>query len=239
MTSVIGAEHYDAWGAAEHSIRTGEIAFDHVHRMPVWKFFQANPGNAQDFDQAMTDFTRAIYPAVLKAYDFGQFGRIMDVGGGHGSLLTAILTLHPKVRGTVFDQPYVAAGAARHFGASKLSDRADAIGGDFFESIPAGGDAYTMKFIIHDWDDLQSIRILGNIRKAIAPTGKLLLLETVLPEGNEPHFARFMDLNMLVMTGGRERTEREYAELLRKGGFHLARVVPTESVISVIEAVPA
>ena len=237
--SIIGAEHYDAWQAVEHSVRTGETAFDFVHQMPIWKFFRENPSNAKDFDQAMTDFTRAIDPAVLKAYDFAPFKRIIDVGGGHGELLSAILLKHPKVRGTVFDQPYVAEGAARKFAALNLSARADTVGGDFFESIPAGGDAYMMKFIIHDWDEPRSIRILSNIRKGIAPNGKLLLLETVLPEGNEPHFARFMDLNMLVMTGGRERTEREYADLLRQAGFHLARVVQTESVISVVEAVPA
>ena len=237
--SIIGAEHYDAWRAVEHSVRTGETAFDYTFDMSIWSFFKGNAQNAKDFDQAMTDFTRAIDPAVLEAYDFGQFRHIIDVGGGHGELLGAILATHAGVRGTVFDQPYVAEGATKRFAGKKLSQRADAVGGDFFESVPAGGDAYLMKFIIHDWDDERSIRILTNVRKAIAPGGKLLLLETVLPEGNEPHFARFMDLNMLVMTGGRERTEKGYAELLRKGGFHLARIVGTESVISVIEAVPA
>jgi SAM-dependent methyltransferase len=237
-TSILGDEHYQAWEALQHSVQTGETAFDHVFEKPVWKFFQENPSNARTFDQAMTDFTQVIDPAMLKAYDFAQAKRIVDIGGGHGALISAILKQHPAARGTVFDQPYISDGARKALAASGLADRCEAVGGDFFDAVPAGGDLYLMKFIIHDWDDDRSIRILSNIRKAIVPGGKLVLVETVVPEGNQPSFSKFMDLNMLVMTGGRERTEKEYANLFRSAGFKLTRVVPTESVMSVIEAVP-
>ena len=237
--SVFGGEEYQAWDALEHSVRTGATAFDHRYQMDVWEFFRRNPDRGKLFDQAMTDFTRTVDPALIKAYDFNGFKHIVDVGGGHGALLSAILSSAPATRGTVFDQPYVAEGATKALAASGLIARADAVGGDFFESVPAGGDLYVMKFIIHDWDDARSVRILANIRKGIQPDGKLLLVETVVPEGNGEDFSKLMDLNMLVMTGGCERTEKQFAELLRQAGFRLARVVPTESVVNIIEAVPA
>jgi predicted O-methyltransferase YrrM len=187
----------------------------------------------------MVELTGAIHQAILEAYDFTPFTHLTDVGGGHGALVAAILNEYPHLRGTVFDQPHVADGARKTFADANLRQRTAAVGGDFFESVPGGADLYTMKFIIHDWDDQRCVRILKNIRKGIAPGGKLLIFDTVIPEGNVPHFGKLFDLNMLVMTGGRERTEKEFAALLREGGFHLARVVPTASVISVVEAVPA
>ena len=235
----LGDDHYAAWENLLHSVRTGETAFDAKFGMPIWKFYEKNPENGSNFDRCMTELTGAIHDAILEAYDFAPFTHLTDVGGGHGALVTAILKEYPHLRGTVFDQPYVAEGASRTFADAHLRHRTAAVGGDFFESVPAGSDLYTMKFIIHDWDDQRSIRILQNIRKAITPDGKLLIFDTVIPEGNEPHFGKFFDLNMLVMTGGRERTEKEFAALLRQGGFHLARVVPTNSVISIVEAVPA
>ena len=235
----LGDDHYDAWENLLHSIRTGETAFDAKFGMPIWKFYEKNAENGSNFDRCMTELTGAIHQAVLEAYDFSPFTHLTDVGGGHGALVTAILNEYPDLRGTVFDQPYVADGARKTFADANLRQRTAAVGGDFFESVPAGADLYTMKFIIHDWDDERSIRILKNIRKGIADNGKLLIFDTVIPEGNAPHFGKFFDLTMLVMTGGRERTEKEFAALLRAGGFHLARVVPTESVLSIVEAVPA
>ncbi|MEA2735137.1 MAG: hypothetical protein QOE14_1588 [Humisphaera sp.] len=235
----LGEDHYAAWENILHSIRTGETAFDNKFGVPIWKFYEQNPENGSNFDRTMTEMTGATHQALLEAYDFAPFKHLTDVGGGHGALVAAVLNEYPHLRGTVFDQPYVADGARKTFADANLNSRTAAVGGDFFESVPQGADLYTMKFIIHDWDDQRSIRILKNIRKAIAPGGKLLILDTVIPEGNEPHFGKLFDLNMLVMTGGRERTEKEFAVLLRQAGFHLARVVPTQSVISIVEAVPA
>ena len=235
----LGEDHYSAWENLLHSVRTGETAFDNRFGMPIWKFYEQNPENGSNFDRCMTEMTGAIHAAILEAYDFAPFRHLTDVGGGHGALVAAVLAEYPDLRGTVFDQPYVAEGARKTFADANLRQRTAAVGGDFFEAVPAGADLYTMKFIIHDWDDQRSIRILQNIRKSIAPDGKLLIFDTVIPEGNEPHFGKLFDLNMLVMTGGRERTEKEFAALLRAGGFHLARVVPTQSVISIVEAVPA
>jgi hypothetical protein len=235
----IGEEHYDAWAGITHSVRTGETAFDHILQMPIWKFYQEHEENGRSFNQFMTDLTSVVDPAVLEAYDFGQFKHVIDVGGGHGRLLAEILRKHPALRGTVFDQPDVVQGARTAMARANLGSRCDCVGGDFFESVPAGGDGYMMKFIIHDWDDQRSIRILKNIRKVIAPKGKLLLVECTLSEANDQPFGKFMDLNMLVMTGGRERTGKEYTDLLRAGGFELTRVVPTESVFSIVEASPA
>lgn len=235
----LGDDHYAAWENLLHSVRTGETAFDAKFGMPIWKFYEQNPENGSNFDRCMTELTGAIHDAILETYDFAPFQHLTDIGGGHGALVTAILKEYPHLRGTVFDQPYVAEGASQTFADAHLRARTAAVGGDFFESVPAGADLYTMKFIIHDWDDQRCIRILRNIRDAIVPTGRLLIFDTVIPEGNEPHFGKFFDLNMLVMTGGRERTEKEFAALLRQGGFHLSRVISTQSVISIVEAVPA
>jgi hypothetical protein len=238
-----GDDHYDAWGAIEHSVRTGQTAFEHVFKMPVWKFYEQNEENGRNFNQFMTDLTAVVDEAILKAYDFGGFEHLVDVGGGHGGLLRAVLQENPGLRGTVFDQPAVIEGTRQAIAAANLSERCDAVGGDFFESVPAGGDAYLMKFILHDWDDQRSIRILSNARQGIAASagskGRLLILDTVVPPGNGPHFSKLMDLNMLVMTGGRERTEAEFADLLRAGGWWLKRVVQTESVVGIVEAEPA
>ena len=237
----IGDDHYDAWADITHSVQTGEIAFDHVFEQPIWKFYQANETNGRKFNQYMTDLTQVIDAAAMDAYreEFARFTHLVDVGGGHGSLISAVLRGSPAMRGTVYDLPHVVEGTRKNLSAAGLAGRCEAVGGDFFQSVPAGGDGYMMKFIIHDWEPERAKLILSNVRKSIRPDGRLLLLETVVPEGNDMHFSKLMDLNMLVMTGGRERTEKEYAELLAAGGFKLRRVVPTESVISIIEAEPA
>ena len=235
----LGEDHYSAWENLLHAVRTGETAFDNKFGMPIWKFYETHEENQKNFDRCMVEMTGAIHRAVLEAYDFSGFKHLTDIGGGHGALVAAVLNEYRELRGTVFDQPHVTDGARKTFAEQRLTQRTAAVGGDFFEFVPGGADLYTMKFIIHDWDDQRCIKILQNIRKGIAPGGKLLIFDTVIPEGNTPHFGKLFDLNMLVMTGGRERTEKEFAELLRQGGFHLARVVATESVISIVEAVPA
>ncbi|MFN2540569.1 MAG: methyltransferase, partial [Chthoniobacterales bacterium] len=232
----LGEEHYPAWGELLHSVRTGEIAFDRAFGMPVWKFFSQNPDNAQTFNDAMTGLTLAVNDAVISSYDFSAIRTIVDIGGGHGSLLASILEAHPKMKGVLFDAPPVIDGAQSRFQSEGLANRCELVAGDFFASVPLGGDAYILKWIIHDWDDERCIKILKNCHRAMTEDGKLLLVEAVVPRGSELHFSKFMDLNMLVMTGGRERTADEYRTLLEASGFKLTRIVPTDSAMSVIES---
>jgi len=234
-TVELGEEHYPAWGELLHSVRTGEIAFDRAFGMPVWEFFEQNPENAKTFNDAMTGMTLAVNDAVLSSYDFSSIGKIIDVGGGHGSLIASILKAHPEMRGILFDAPPVIEGARCRLQDEGIAERCEAIAGDFFESVPGGGDAYILKWIIHDWDEERSITILKNCHRAMAENGRLLLVEAVVPFGSEPHFSKFIDLNMLVMTGGRERTEDEYRTLFEASGFRLTRIIPTESPMSIIE----
>lgn len=234
-TTELGEVHYPAWGDLLHSVKTGEIAFDHHFGVPVWEYFAQHPENAKTFADSMTGMTLAINAAVLSGYDFSGIEQIVDVGGGHGSLIAAILKANPQMRGVLFDAPPVIEGARPRLEAEGLSARCQAVAGDFFESVPEGGDAYILKWIIHDWDEERATRILRNCHRAMKEHGKLLLVEAVVPTGSEPHFSKFIDLNMLVMTGGRERTEDEYRKLFESSGFRLTRIVPTDSPMSVIE----
>jgi cyclopropane fatty-acyl-phospholipid synthase-like methyltransferase len=237
--SELGQEHYPAWGNLMHSVKTGEIAFDNFFGVDVWKYFQQNPEDAAVFNNSMSNVTAAANEAITSLYDFSQFETIVDVGGGHGGLITSILKQNPGVKGVLFDAAEVIAGARPKIEAAGLADRIETVAGDFFKSVPAGGDAYIMKWIIHDWDDEKSNTILRNCRRQMTENGKLILVDCVVPQTNEPHFSKFIDLNMLVMTGGKERTEREFAQLLDAAGFKLLRVIPTELPTSIIEAAPA
>jgi ubiquinone/menaquinone biosynthesis C-methylase UbiE len=235
----LGQEHFIAWGNLLHSVKTGEIAFDNHFGQPVWEYYAAHPEDAAVFNDAMTGLTEMVNAAVVPAYDFSGFRKIVDVGGGHGALLAAILKSNPAARGVLFDLPHVAEGAEARLVAEGVRDRCEIASEDFFKSVTEGGDAYVMKFIIHDWDDEKSVAIMKNIHRAMADGGKLLVIEQIVPEDNSPAFAKFIDINMLVMTGGRERTEKEFAELFAAAGFRLTRVVPTKSPFCVIEAVRA
>ena len=235
----LGEEHYPAWGELLYSVRTGGIGFDKAFGEPCWEFYAKHPENAQIFNDAMSGMTAQAENALHAAYDFTGINTIIDLGGGHGGLITSILTRHPNLRGILFDAPVVVEGAKPKIAASPIADRCEVIGGDFFQSVPAGGDAIIMKWIIHDWNDDQSVAIMKNCHRALAENGKLILVEAVVPPGDEMHFAKFIDLNMLVMTGGRERTEEEFRQLYESAGFRLTRVVPTESPFSVIEGVKA
>jgi len=234
--NIFGGSHHRSWGELEHSVRTGGIAFDHAHGMDVWKFFGQNPDEQRSFDDAMSEFTALFNPPIIKAYDFSKINLLVDVGGGHGALLADVARANPRLRGMVYDQPHVAPGAARRFAAEGLADRCTATGGNFFESVPSGADAYLMKLIIHDWDEPRAGQILRNIHKAGKPGTKLLVVETVVPAGPEPALAKLGDVNMLVMTGGRERTEAEFRELFNASGFDLLKVHPAE-VMSIVEGV--
>ncbi|MFN2531963.1 MAG: methyltransferase [Pyrinomonadaceae bacterium] len=238
VISELGEEHYSAWEDVIHSVRTGEIAFDHHFGMPVWEFFSRNPENAALFNNSMSSMTAAVNAAIASVYDFSLFKNIVDVGGGHGGLITAVLSVNPNLQGVLFDAPQVIEGSSERIAAAGLSERCETVGGDFFESVPAGGDCYILKWIIHDWNDEQSITILKNCRNQMTPDGRLILVEAVVPESNEPHFAKFIDLNMLVMTGGKERTAREYEQLLATAGFKVNKILPSDLPTSVIEAQP-
>ncbi len=231
----LGEEHYPAWGELLDSVRTGGIAFEKAFGEPVWEFFAKNPDNAKIFNDAMSGMTAQANEALHAAYDFSGMNVLVDVGGGHGGLITSILQRHPQMRGILFDSPQVIEGARSFVNGSGVADRCELIGGDFFESVPTGGDAIILKWIIHDWNDEQSVTILKNCHRGLPANGKLILVEAVVPAGSERHFSKFIDLNMLVMTGGRERTEEEFRQLYEAAGFHLTRIVPTESPFSVVE----
>ena len=233
----LGEEHYPAWGELLYSVRTGGIAFDKAFGMPVWEFFAQNPDNAKTFNDAMSGMTAQANEALHAAYDFTGIKTIVDVGGGHGGLITSILQRNPQMRGILFDSPQVIEGAKSVMNESGVADRCEVISGDFFGSVPTGGDAIILKWIIHDWNDEQSVTILKNCHRALPANGKLILVEAVVPTGSEQHFSKFIDLNMLVMAGGRERTEEEFRRLYESSGFRLTRIVPTESPFSVIEGV--
>jgi len=236
--SELGQEHYPAWGNLMHSVKTGEIAFDNFFGVDIWKYFQQNPEDAAVFNDSMSSVTAATNEAILSLYDFSDFGTVVDVGGGHGGLITSILKRNPKVKGVLFDAPQVIEGARPKLEAAGLAQRCETVAGDFFKSVPAGGDAYVMKWIIHDWDDEKSITILRNCRSRMRANGRLILVDCVVPESDEPHFSKFIDLNMLVMTGGKERTAKEFEQLLGAAGFKLLRIIPTELPTSIVEAEP-
>jgi hypothetical protein len=186
----------------------------------------------------MTGVSSIAIDTVVPRYDFTDRRLIVDVGGGHGALLAAVLASAPQARGILFDLPAVADGAAERLRAMGVAQRCVTAGGSFFDAVPDGGDAYLLKTVIHDWADEQSIAILRNVRTAIAADGKLLLMELVLPEGAPPHPGMLLDLEMLVQAGGRERTASEYGDLLSQAGFRLTRVIPTAGPMSIVEAVP-
>ena len=236
--SELGQEHYPAWGNLMHSVKTGEIAFDNFFGVDIWKYFQQNPEDAAVFNDSMSSVTAATNEAILSLYDFSNFSTVVDVGGGHGGLITSILKSNPKVKGILFDAPQVIEGARPKLEATGLTERCETVAGDFFKSVPAGGDAYVMKWIIHDWDDEKSITILRNCRSRMRANGRLILVDCVVPESDEPHFSKFIDLNMLVMTGGKERTAKEFEQLLGAAGFKLVRIIPTELPTSIVEAEP-
>jgi len=234
-------EHYRAWGDILHSVQSGESAFDHIFGMGPWQYRAQNPQSAKVFDEAMTSLTGVFNAAVLSSYSFSRFNMIVDVGGGNGSLLSAVLEANPGVRGVLFDLPRVIEKAAQRIATSGLRDRCQAISGDAFASVPAGGDAYILSRVIHDWDDERAIAILRNCRRAMVEDGKLLLIEGIVEARNRPDISKFVDRTMLVLSGGRERTAAEYESLLGAAGFNLTQIVPISSVmgLSIIESTPA
>jgi O-methyltransferase domain/Dimerisation domain len=222
---------YDTFGALMNSVRDGKPSFEAVHGCGGWEFYRRHPEKGAIFNEAMRSASAAISPAVAAAYDWKKFPVIADIAGGIGSQLVAILDAHPSVRGVVFDQPQVVANAIPH-------PRMERVGGDFFQSVPAGADAYVMRWIIHDWPDAESMAIMANIRKAMKPDSRLILIEEIIPDGPELTWAKWLDLQMLVGPGGQERTVAEYAALFAKSGFELDQIIPTPTGSSLIIARP-
>jgi O-methyltransferase domain/Dimerisation domain len=229
---------HDMQAEAIYSIKTGEPSFERVTGMELFDYNAAHPEEGEIFDQAMADIGQGVAAAVVKSYDFSGIGKIIDVGGGHGTLLAAILQKYPEMTGILFDSPHVAERAREALASAGLDQRCRVVGGDFFKSVPAGCDAYLLRWIIHDWDHERALTILRNCRQAMGEKSRLLLIEMVLPTGNEFHPGKFLDYIMLLMLRGRERTEEEYDNLLREADLRINRVVPTFSPFSVIEAVP-
>lgn len=236
--SELGQEHYPAWGNLMHSIKTGEIAFDNFFGVDIWKYFEQNPEDGAAFNNSMSGMTAATNDEILSVYDFSSFGTVVDIGGGHGGLITSIVKANPGVKGVLFDAPQVIEGARPKIETAGIADRCQTVAGDFFKAVPAGGDAYVLKWIIHDWDDERALTILRNIRNKMSANGKVIVVDCVVPENNEPDFSKFFDLNMMVMTGGKERTQKEFAQLLGAAGFKLRRVIPTNVPFSIVEAEP-
>jgi hypothetical protein len=228
----------ETWAELLHSVRTGEPGFEHRHGAPLFAFLAEHPAAMALFAEAMTSMSGTECAAVLAGYDFSTATTIVDVGGGHGLLLAAILRSSPSARGVLFDLPAATARAHDTLDAAGVTDRCVISSGDFFDTVPTGGDLYVLKSVIHDWDDDRAVSILANCRRAMDPAGTLLLIERVIPAGNEPSTSKWMDLNMLVATGGRERTEDEYRSLFQRAGFTLTCVTPTPAHLSLIEGEP-
>jgi hypothetical protein len=238
--SYVGApNHWQAWGALLRTVCTGEHAFRAVHGTDVWEYRAQHPEEGAVFDRAMTAMTLRANQHLLEGYDFSRIRSVVDVGGGHGALVAALLVAHPHMRGVVLDQPHVVAHAPAVLEEAGVADRAEVVAGSFFDAVPEGADAYVLKAILHDWDDAEALRILRRCRAAIPPHGVLLVVERDLGAPNEDPDAKLSDLNMMVGPGGRERTRDEFATLLADGGFALRAATPTPIGLTVFEAQPA
>ena len=230
----------DSWKELEYCVRTGEPAFRRTNpdADPFTQIAQ-DPEQAANFDKAMATFAPQTAAAIAAAYDFSQFKKVVDIGGGNGALLIGILKTHPSLRGVVFDLPHVAERANSEVAAAEVADRCEVVAGSFFDRVPSGADAYLLKHVIHDWNDERGTVILKNCRTAMPPMAKLLIVEGVYPPRIDlspaSRSATANDLNMLVATGGRQRSEAEFRELFAASGFRLTRIVPTQARVCVIE----
>ena len=231
--------HWQSWEHLPDAVRTGLPRPAEVFGMPAFDWYGRNPDHGEQFGRAMENISRFAAAAVLEAYDFSDAKTIMDVGGGNGSLALAILSRHPGLKGKVVDLPYMQSAAIAGIGAAGAAGRCVFEACDFFETVPKGADLHVLKFILHDWTDEDCVRILKRCREALAPGGRLVIVEMLVPEPIRPDFVMLMDLNMLVMTGGRERTEREFAGILAQAGFRLTKAMATRSPFFVLEALPA
>lgn len=229
---------YPGWDGLDHSVQTGEPGVFKVFGEPMFDFIGRNPELGPIFDAGMSSFHGHETQAMLDAYDFGDIQTLADVGGGNGSLITAVLKRYPRMRGLLFDLGHVAGRARANLALAGLGERCQVVEGSFFDSVPAGADAYLMRHIIHDWTDEQSIQILGHCRRVVPANGRVLLVEFRVSAANQASLGKDMDLMMMTFPGGMERTDEEYAELFEKSGFRLSKVTATESAVSVFEGRP-
>ena len=233
-----GQCNWQAWGDILHSVKTGESAFEHVFGTGFFQHLDRHPDNAKQFVEAMNCCSALYNEAIVAAYDFSRFEKIVDIGGGQGRLITEILKATRTTRGILFDTPHLTPGAERLFEQEGIKDRCETATGDFLESVPEGGDAYLLKHIIHDWDDARAIEILKNCRRSMSKDARLLLMEEIVASDSEFAPAKILDLQQLLMPGGRERTEEEYRKLLEAAGFELTNIIQTKSSLSIIESKP-
>jgi hypothetical protein len=238
LARLFGSEyHRKGWTDLYESVRTGESAFERVYGQPQFDYLRTHPEEAALFDDAMTSVASAIY-ATLEAYDFSRFGTVVDVGGGNGAYLASILRANPGVHGVLFDLPDVVDRAKPLLAKAGVADRCEIIGGSFFDDVPSGADAYVLTAVIHDWDDERCLRILRNVRAAMPDHATMLIGEPVLPEGPEPSVGKLLDLETLIGTTGRQRTEREFRGLLEATGLRLVRVIRSDGPDSLVEVEP-
>ena len=232
--------HWRVYGELMYSVNTGKTAWDNVYGEPIFdSLFGSMRDLGEIFNQAMTSFSGQTIPAILAAYDFSTFGTIADIGGGHGHLLGAILKEYPAANGVLFDMPVVLDGALPMLESCGVRDRVDLVSGDFTEAVPVVADCYLLKHIIHDWLDDKNRTILGNIRASMPDSARVLIIDGIIPPAGEPSFAKLLDLEMLMLPGGKERTEEEFRTLLDSSGFRMTRAIRTPSPSSIIEAVKA
>ncbi len=232
--------NWDAWEALLYGVKTGEIPFHKVHGVSVFEYLEKHPADLEIFGESMTSLSAAENPTIAAAYKFSAVRTLVDVGGGVGSLLATILKVNPKLKGVLFDQASVIARAqkAQHLTAKGIAKRCTLESGSFFEGVPAGHDAYVMKYILHDWNDEQCVKILENCRAAMNKKGRVLVVDNVIPPGNDPNWGKLLDMQMLVI-GGRERTKKEFATIFAQAGLKMTRVVPTKCPLSIVEGVRA
>ena len=235
VLALAGDWMWASWGEFEHALRTGEPGAEKALGMGVFDYLGKHPDQAALFNEAMVGVHGDEPAAVAKAYDFAGLRTVVDVGGGTGGLIAAILRAAPRLQGILYDLPHVVAPARARLAALGLAERCTIMPGSFFESVPPA-DAYVLSHVIHDWNDEECLRILACCRRA-NPKARVLIVEMVIPPGDGPHPGKLLDLMMLNAPGGMERTEPEYAALFAKAGYRLGRVVPTESVVSVLEGV--
>lgn len=233
-------DHWKVYGDLLHSVKTGKPCWDNVHGEPVFPYlFNTNQGLGDIFNRAMTSYSHQSIGPVLEAYDFSGATTIADIAGGYGHLLAAVLAANPNANGVLFDLAAPLAGAPQMLDSYGVADRVELVEGDFFKEVPVTADIYMLKHIIHDWYDDNNQKILRNIRANMPEDGKVLIIETVVPEGNEPHFSKIIDLEMLMSPGGVERTSAEFEQLLADSGFKLTRIIPTKGLMFIVEAAKA
>jgi O-methyltransferase domain/Dimerisation domain len=233
--------NWSAWGSLEHTVKTGESAFEHHHGSSVFPWLREHPEKERMFSASMASLSVMENAAVARSYAFGKLDQIVDVGGAHGHLLTTILRSYIRLRGVLFDQPQIVREAlqAGFITSPDVQSRCEVSSGDFFVSVPQGADAYLMKYIIHDWDDEQCIRLLSNCRAAMHSNGRVLVVDHVVAPGNRFDWSKLLDINMMVMLGSKERTKEEFRQLFTRSGLRLKRVIRTGTPLSILEALPA